>query len=349
MILIIGAGLSGLLTAYRLKKVGIPFKIVEARNRPGGRIHTVTLNSSTPLEMGATWFTDQHTYIKKLLAELQIDYFEQHIEKTVFYEQSSQTKAQIVQIPDQSKSYRIKGGTSQLIHRLLQDIEPSDIVFNQTVEKIVLKDHFIEVIANDVFECDQLILALPPKMWSKKITFEPQLSSKLSTIANLTQTWMEDSIKVALSYENPFWVEENIPSTLFSNVGPITEFYNHNNAEQSKFALCGFVNAGFKNFNAEERKQQILKQLSSIFGKKAKNYTSYSECVWAQEKHTHTASEKFLFPHQNNGNPIFKNSIFKDKIIICGSESSPISPGYMDGAVFSATMTVKKIMSEKSY
>ncbi|MBC7418283.1 MAG: NAD(P)-binding protein [Pedobacter sp.] len=32
MILIIGAGLSGLLTAYRLKRAGIPFKIIEARS-----------------------------------------------------------------------------------------------------------------------------------------------------------------------------------------------------------------------------------------------------------------------------------------------------------------------------
>ena len=41
MIIIVGAGLSGLLTGYLLKKEGIPFKILEARNRIGGRINTV--------------------------------------------------------------------------------------------------------------------------------------------------------------------------------------------------------------------------------------------------------------------------------------------------------------------
>jgi monoamine oxidase len=57
MVIIIGAGLSGLLTAYRLKEEGVPFKILEARDRTGGRIHTLESKNGTPLEMGATWFT----------------------------------------------------------------------------------------------------------------------------------------------------------------------------------------------------------------------------------------------------------------------------------------------------
>ena len=75
MILIIGAGLSGLLTGYRLKKEGIPFKILEARNRVGGRINTVYGTNKTPVEMGATWFTKQHKNLIALLEELDIDFF----------------------------------------------------------------------------------------------------------------------------------------------------------------------------------------------------------------------------------------------------------------------------------
>jgi monoamine oxidase len=36
IVILIGVGLSGLLCAYRLKKEGIPFKILGARNRIGG-------------------------------------------------------------------------------------------------------------------------------------------------------------------------------------------------------------------------------------------------------------------------------------------------------------------------
>ncbi|MCJ7758751.1 MAG: FAD-dependent oxidoreductase, partial [Gillisia sp.] len=72
MIIIIGAGLSGLLTAYRLKKEGIPFKILEARNRIGGRINTVYGTDNTPVEMGATWFGSEHKHLRALLEELGI-------------------------------------------------------------------------------------------------------------------------------------------------------------------------------------------------------------------------------------------------------------------------------------
>ncbi len=88
MILIIGAGLSGLLTGYYLKKAGIPFKIIEARNRIGGRINTVYGKDNTPMEMGATWFTTQHSHLISLLKELEIGYFEQYSDSTVFYQKT---------------------------------------------------------------------------------------------------------------------------------------------------------------------------------------------------------------------------------------------------------------------
>ena len=79
MVVIVGAGLSGLLIGYRLKSLGIPFQILEARGRVGGRIYTRLSTNATPVEMGATWFGDQHVHLKKLLEELGIGYFEQYM------------------------------------------------------------------------------------------------------------------------------------------------------------------------------------------------------------------------------------------------------------------------------
>jgi monoamine oxidase len=59
-VIIIGAGLSGLSTAYQLKKAGINFKIIEAQDRIGGRIETIYGQDDTPMEMGATWFGKEH-------------------------------------------------------------------------------------------------------------------------------------------------------------------------------------------------------------------------------------------------------------------------------------------------
>ena len=79
-VIIIGAGLSGLSTAYQLKKAGINFKILEAQSRLGGRIESIYGKQDTPMEMGATWFGEEHLNLIKLLSELNIGYFEQHTE-----------------------------------------------------------------------------------------------------------------------------------------------------------------------------------------------------------------------------------------------------------------------------
>ena len=340
MIIIVGAGLSGLLTGYLLKKEGIPFKILEARNRVGGRIKTVYETNNAPIEMGATWFTHQHKHLIELLKELDIAYFEQRMDKTVFYETSSTSPVQIVQIPSQAPSYRVSGGTSSIINALRHKLDETDVLLNQPVKHIKINPNSVHV---NAFECNAVVLAIPPKLWSKKIVFEPHLPTDLINVARQTQTWMEDSIKVALTYAQPFWEEMDLPSTLFSNTGPITELYDHSNHERSKYALCGFIDSSLKNLTYSDRRKHVINQLKNVFGVKAEEFTNYEECLWSNEENTFEASDTFLLPHQNNGNPIYNNSLFNDKILISSTEASSEFPGYMEGAVHSANIIAKKI------
>jgi monoamine oxidase len=343
MILIIGAGLSGLLTAYRLKKESIPFKVLEARSRIGGRINTVYGTNDAPIEMGATWFDSQHKHLIALLAELGIDYFEQYMDGTVFFQPSSTSPAQSIQIPSQPPSYRISGGTSHLIHTLYQKLDKNDVLLNQPVKEIKFSENSVQVTANEFFEGNAVVLSIPPKMWVNKILFDPQLPNNIVNIAKQTHTWMEDSIKVALTYTEPFWQQENLSGTLFCNTGPITELYDHCNHQRSKYALCGFVNPAYKNLSNTERQAAVIHQMKSVFGTKVEAYLDYKECIWSQEKYTSDESPIPLYPHQNNGNPIFGNSFFNDKLMISSSEVAIEFPGYMDGAVLAANVTAKKI------
>ena len=344
MIIILGAGLSGLLTAYHLQKEGLPFKILEARNRIGGRINTVVGTNSTPIEMGATWFTREHKQLIALLKELEIEYFEQHMGSTVFYQPVATSLAQRVQIPSQAPSYRISGGTDNLINTLYQKLDKNAILLNQSVTAININKNGVTVHAKEVFEGAAVVLAIPPKLWANKIVFEPPLPTELMTIAKQTHTWMEDSIKIGLSYKQPFWQQQNIPSTLFSNSGPITELYDHCNHKRSKYALCGFINSSFKDLTYAERRASVINQLTAVFGEKAAAFIDYKECIWSNEENTFEASDVFLYPHQNNGNAIFNNSPFGSKLLISCAESASEFPGYMEGAVYAGNKTAKKIM-----
>ncbi|MFL1896438.1 flavin monoamine oxidase family protein [Aquimarina sp. 2-A2] len=348
MIIIIGAGLSGLLIGYRLKKEGVPFKILEARARIGGRIHTVCGSNSTPVEMGATWFTDQHTNLLALIDELAIEKFEQYMGRTAYFQPSATTQVQSIQIPTQPPSYRIAGGTSHLINTLYQQLDSNDVLLNQTVSEIKFHEKSVEIIANQTFIGDRVILAMPPKLWANNISFEPPLPTNLVQIGAETHTWMEDSIKVALIYKQPFWEQQHTSATLFSNMGPVTELYDHCDFQRSHYALCGFIHPSFKNLTDEDRRIRVIEQMQKIHGAKAGEYIEYKECIWKNEKYTYEVSAIELFPHQNNGNAIFNASLFEGKLLLAGSEVAPEFPGYMEGAVYSANTIAQKIVKAQS-
>ena len=230
---------------------------------------------------------------------------------------------------------------------MLHALDETDVLFNQTVNSIKIGKDGVQVRSEKTYESDSVVLAVPPKLWAKNIVFEPHLPADLMSTAIQTQTWMEDSIKIALTYEQAFWELENIPSTLFSNSGPITEFYDHSDHEGSKYALCGFINSSLKNLTPVERRQKVIKQLKKIFGAKAKAFTNYEECIWSKENNTFETSDTFLYPHQNNGNPIFRESYLDDKLFISSSEAASQFAGYMEGAVSSAYRIVERILKDK--
>ena len=83
---IIGGGLSGLTLAYLLSKKGIHAQILEASSRLGGRIQTIKGKNETPLELGATWFSDIHQNLLSLIDELKLDKYPQYSKGISFFQ-----------------------------------------------------------------------------------------------------------------------------------------------------------------------------------------------------------------------------------------------------------------------
>lgn len=54
-VVIVGAGLAGLAAARALVAAGVEPLVVEARDRVGGRVHTLAAADGTPLDLGAQW------------------------------------------------------------------------------------------------------------------------------------------------------------------------------------------------------------------------------------------------------------------------------------------------------
>ena len=57
-VIVVGAGMAGLAAAARLRHQGLSVTVLEARNRTGGRVHTVN-GPGAPIDLGAAWIHDQ--------------------------------------------------------------------------------------------------------------------------------------------------------------------------------------------------------------------------------------------------------------------------------------------------
>ena len=53
-VVVVGAGVSGLVAARALQRAGVPVTVLEGRDRIGGRTHTVSL-AGAPVDLGASW------------------------------------------------------------------------------------------------------------------------------------------------------------------------------------------------------------------------------------------------------------------------------------------------------
>jgi monoamine oxidase len=346
-ILIIGAGLTGLTLAYYLKQLNIPVTLVEARHRIGGRIYTKQNNNQAPLELGATWFANEHSELIKLLKTLHLDIFEQYYGTTAIYEPSKANPPQLISLPHSNQaSYRIKNGTQSIINALCNELEAHQIITDCAITSIERHDGYILAKSESYeFECKHIVSTLPPYLFDKTILIEPQLPQELKKILQNTHTWMHDSIKVGFTFAVPFWKDERTSGTIYSNLSVLQEFYDHSNADENLYALVGFMNKDVYSHTKEERQELALKQLEQYYGNEVRSFLSYEELVWQDERYTTASRDGFIMPQQNNGHLLFQNSYLDESLFIAGTETSTYASGKMEGAVRSAQHVFRQIKS----
>lgn len=337
---IIGAGLSGLTTAYMLTKSGIEdFTILESRTRIGGRIL-----SKNHIDFGATWFQNHHTNVLELLDELQLDKFSQYSAgKSVLVYNSMAPEHYFESDPNTPSAHRISGSSIQLIDRLTIKFKEK-INTATTVTKIIKKDKGVEIITdNGIHICEKVVITIPPRI-ATQIKFSPELPKQVRATMEKTHTWMSNAIKVGMTFKTPFWKAKNMSGTVIGQVGAVTELYDHTDAKNEHFALMGFVNEALRDLTTKERKQKILTHLAKYLGSEILDYISYEEKDWSQDKHTSGESIKSIYMSPSYGNPIFSDFHLEGTLLFSGAETSPVHGGYMDGAIYTGIRAAQKLI-----
>jgi monoamine oxidase len=327
-IIIIGAGLSGLYTAFLLQS-RYDVTLLEARERLGGRVFSINGH-----DLGPSWIWPHHKIALSLIMELKLPMFLQYAEGDALYQTSS---PQRFNAPPQEPAARIYGGIATLSTAIAKYLEKTDIRLCQTVTSLLQENSLIQVQTQDKkYTANFVVNTLPPRL-ACKLSYTPSLDVKTLQLLQNTPTWMGSVVKLVATYDEAFWRKEGLSGFAFCSRPPLSEVHDATTAKEA--ALFGFANAKSATDLLQE---EAINQLAAIFGIQAKQYKNFYAQNWYKEPFT--ASKEDIAPLTSHPRYGYDLSAMQDKLFFAGTESSFYEGGYIEGALASAQNVAKKFL-----
>ncbi|MDX1336105.1 MAG: FAD/NAD(P)-binding protein, partial [Gammaproteobacteria bacterium] len=138
-IIIVGAGLSGLYAAWHLHQQGTAVRVLEARDRIGGRILSDQPydDKAGRVDLGPAWIWPAfQPLLSQLLNELDVHAFAQHTDGDMLYEVDAHNCQRHGGPSSHQQSYRIAGGAQALVESLHQALPEDTVQLNTKVISI---------------------------------------------------------------------------------------------------------------------------------------------------------------------------------------------------------------------
>ncbi|MEM6327579.1 MAG: FAD-dependent oxidoreductase [Bacteroidota bacterium] len=354
---IVGGGLAGLCAARLLHRAGIGFVLLEARDRLGGRVLTVDdagRPSEDGFDLGPSWYWPRvQPDIAALIAELDLPAFAQSTNGDVIFERMSREEPQRYPgVAREQQTSRLVGGTGALVRALASGFPPEHVLLSAKVTALELTSSGVELAVErggeraETLRAAQVVAALPPRLLNATVSFTPGQPVATERRWQDTPTWMAPHAKFFALYDRPFWREAGLSGTAQSLVGPMAEIHDSTTASGAA-ALFGFLGTG-----PEQRAtlgeaavvRACLAQLGRVFGAEARNPRATLFKDWAADPLTATAADQSASGHLVPDSTVWVTGPWRERLELGGSETSPIDPGYLTGAVVAAERAVSEVL-----
>jgi len=344
-IVVIGAGLSGLYTAWHLHQQRQDIILLEASDHAGGRVQSLCLGEKVEscVDLGPAWLWPQfQPRLQQLISELKLGLFKQFTQGEIIYESASEQIERYSGPSAHTESWRIAGGAQKLIEALQSRLPASTIHLNTRVTLVQQAPLSVKALEEGkpcTYSADKIVLALPPRVTLQNIEFNPSLPEEISQLWKQTSTWMAAQSKMLFIYDKPFWREQNYSGEVFSHRGPLTEIYDGSPDNEEFYALTAFVGLPAQQRHELGRQQLIehcLSQLQRLFGEASQNTIDIQIKDWSQDRLITTDTDLNTVARHPDYPGNLPRYLWDNKLILAGTEVARQHGGYLEGALESA-------------
>jgi len=313
-ICIIGAGLSGLALASALRAEGRDVTVLEARDRPGGRVL-----SQAGHDLGPSWIWQQNRRMLALLDRLGLRHFPQHAIGRLVFEDAAGTIRRDLDFATMGGALRVEGGLALITDALAAEVGDSLRLGCRVRE--VIEDATGVTISTPgaTIRATRVVVALPPR-----------LAAGLGVSVPDVPTWMAGHAKLVATYPTPFWRGQGLNGDAVSHRVPLAEIHDASPSNAGTGALFGFAHPG------EARqpgfRNAALAQLGRLFGPAAATPNEVIIKDWSTDPATATPADQT----PPAAHPAYRALPQAERTIFAGSEAAPEFAGFLEGALAAA-------------
>ena len=355
-VLILGAGMAGLVAAYELSKSGHDVTVLEARTRPGGRVHTLREPFSDGLfaEEGAARIPENHDLTLKYVKEfgLPLEPFYPTRLNAVRFDRGRREEVPIDGFTDaMTRNYggelggnperwqKIVGGTDLLpkafAQRLNEKIHYGSPVVRIEQDANQARVVFLRAGQRQTLTADKVLCTIP---FSVLRSIElPALSERKQDI--IKNTRYDAVSRVYLQTRNRFWEEKGLNGFAFTK-GAIEIWQPTWNQPGPSGILMTYARPGeaekITRLKENERIATTLTQLDGIFGGLKENFELGATKCWMDDEWSRGAWAFVGFSE-------FFTAVAPNERIHFAGEHLSAYPSWMQGALSSGLRAVKEI------
>ena len=354
-VIIVGAGMSGLVAGYELARAGHDVSILEARDRIGGRVLTIRspFSNNHFAEGGAARIKQSHNLTIGYANHFNLDLDPFYATSGDYINMSNGNREIITNNTYLNTSYgsvlrkeymKIRGGSDLLPNAFSNSSTLNNKIYLGTpVTSIVQQNNSITVQTSNgnQFIADKVLCTVPLTVLNK-IQFTPSLSSEKQTAMNGGYRYAP-STRIYMQFQNRFWENESlsgwgntdIPEEIWQptwdlsgDTGVIMSYLRWTPAENMD-AL-----------SEQERIDYVLNRWENVFPGATNNLDSGTSQSWAQEEWSKGA---WASPTSSQDAALANHVGLAEGDIHFAGEHASNDRGWMQGALVSGLRAANEI------